>query len=136
MLGQHDRPPTVLLVEEDPLLGLEVGDVLAEAGYRVAGPMRSQAEAMEWVRGSTPDLAVLDTSLRDGDGSRLARVLRARGVPFLVHAFPEHAVPVHADHARDATTCAELHAAPRLTKPAWPRDLVLVLGQLAREARP
>ncbi len=75
---------------------------------------------------TAPDLAVLDLPLRDGDGRRLARVLRASGVPFLVHA----------DDARDATACAELRAAPRLIKPAWHRDLVLVLGQLAREARP
>jgi two-component system, response regulator PdtaR len=123
---QDDHHPTVLLIEEDPLVGLAVGDTLAEAGYRVAGPLTSQAEALAWMARSAPDLAVLDLPLRDGDGSRLARALRRRGVPFLVHA----------DDACDAAACAELRAAPRLTKPAWHRDLVLVLGQLAREARP
>ena len=120
------RPPTVLLIEGEPLVGLALGDALAEAGYRVAGPVTSQAEALAWLAQAAPDLAVLDLPLRDGDGSRLARVLRASGVPFLVHA----------DDARDATACAELSAAPRLIKPAWHRDLVLVLGQLAREACP
>ncbi|WP_203154302.1 response regulator [Methylobacterium aquaticum] len=123
--------PTVLLIEEEPLVGLVLGDTLAEAGYEVAGPVTSQAEALAWLARTgpgltAPDLAVLDLPLRDGDGRRLARVLRASGVPFLVHA----------DDARDATACAELSAAPRLIKPAWHRDLVLVLGQLAREACP
>lgn len=116
----------MLLIEGEPLVGLALGDALAEAGYRVAGPVTSQAEALAWLAQAAPDLAVLDLPLRDGDGRRLARVLRASGVPFLVHA----------DDARDATACAELSAAPRLIKPAWHRDLVLVLGQLAREARP
>ncbi|WP_162596157.1 response regulator [Methylobacterium sp. 17Sr1-1] len=125
-MRRDDHHPTVLLVEEDPLVGLAVGDTLAEAGYRVAGPLGSQAEALAWMARGVPDLAILDLPLRDGDGSRLARALRESGVPFLVHA----------DDARDAASCTELRPAPRLTKPAWHRDLVLVLGQLAREARP
>ncbi|MGX7706755.1 response regulator [Methylobacterium sp. Gmos1] len=122
--GEHH--PTVLLIAEDPMVGLAVGDALAEAGYRVAGPLKSQDEALAWMARDAPDLAILDLPLRDGDGSRLARALRESGVPFLVHA----------DDECDAASCAELRAAPRLTKPAWHRDLVLVLGQLAREARP
>ncbi|MCF4124525.1 hypothetical protein [Methylobacterium sp. SyP6R] len=120
-MRQDVRRPTVLLIEGEPL----VGDVLVEVGYRVAGPVTSQAEALAWMAGAAPDLAILDLPLRNGDGSRLAEVSRARGVPFLVHA----------DDACGATACPELRAAPRLTKPAWHRDLVLVLGQLAREAR-
>nr|WP_268926728.1 response regulator [Methylobacterium ajmalii] len=112
------------MIEEDPLVGLAVGETLAEAGYRVAGPLATQAQALAWMAGRVPDLAVIDLPLRDGDGSRLARALRARGVPFLVHA------------DRSADACTELSLAPRLTKPAWHRDLVLVLDQLAREVRP
>ncbi|WP_167858715.1 response regulator [Methylobacterium nonmethylotrophicum] len=125
-MQQDEGRPTVLLIEDDPLIGLDLGDALAEAGYRVTGPLRTQAEAVEWVARSAPDLAVVDVPLRDGDGSRLARTLRRRGIPFVVHT----------DDERDATACADLRAAPRLTKPAWHRDLVLVLDQLAREARP
>jgi DNA-binding response OmpR family regulator len=121
-LRRDDHHPTVLLIEEDPL----VGGTLAEAGYRVAGPLATQDEALAWMDRGAPDSAILDLPLRDGDGSRLARALRESGVPFLVHA----------DDARDAASCAELRAAPRLTKPAWDQDLILVLGQLAREARP
>ncbi|BAQ46117.1 MULTISPECIES: response regulator [Methylobacterium] len=123
-MRRDDHHPTVLLIEEDPLVGLAVGETLAEAGYRVAGPLATQAQALAWMAGRAPDLAVIDLPLRDGDGSRLARALRARGVPFLVHA------------DRSADACTELSLAPRLTKPAWHRDLVLVLDQLAREVRP
>ena len=123
-MRRDDHHPTVLLIEEDPLVGLAVGETLAEAGYRVAGPLATQAQALAWMAGRVPDLAVIDLPLRDGDGSRLARALRARGVPFLVHA------------DRSADACTELSLAPRLTKPAWHRNLVLVLDQLAREVRP
>ncbi|AWN48118.1 hypothetical protein DK419_18740 [Methylobacterium terrae] len=140
-----DRHPLVLLIEEDPLLGLDVGEALAEAGYRVAGPLRNHDEALAWVARRRPDLAVVDGPVLSRDGGRLARALTARGVPFLVHA----AIPVDvslpappdAGRGRDAAACAALRAAPRLTKPAWPGDLVHVLGQLlpgqfSREARP
>ncbi|BCM82129.1 response regulator [Methylobacterium indicum] len=125
-MRRDDHRPTVLLIEEDPLVGLAVGETLEEAGYRVAGPLATQAQALAWLASRPLDLAVIDLPLRDGDGSRLARALRARGVPFLVHA----------DRPRDAAACTELSAAPRLTKPAWHRDLVHVLDQLAREVRP
>jgi DNA-binding response OmpR family regulator len=116
-LRRGDQHPTVLLIEEDPLAGLAVGDALAEAGDRVAGPLTSQAAALAWAAGRAPDLAIRDLPLRGGDGCRLAQVLRARGVRFVAQG----------GDARDA---------PRLTKPAWHRGLVLVLDQLAREARP
>ncbi|TNC16132.1 response regulator [Methylobacterium terricola] len=143
MMPQDGDHPTVLLIEDDLLLGLDLGDILAEAGYRVAGPLRTEAEAEAWMAGSglagrVPDLAILDLPLRDGDGSRLAGTLRARGIPFLVQAPCLVHAPSRpgAGDAHDAMACAALRAAPRLTKPAWPRDLVLVLGTLAREARP
>lgn len=127
----NHRHPLVLLIEEDPLLGLDVGEALAEAGYRVAGPLRTHDEALACVARCRPDLAVIDGPVEPGDGSRLARALRAQGVPFLVHA----------EGGCDAAFCAELRAAPRLIKPAWHRDLVHLLGQLlpgrsSREARP
>jgi len=124
VVKRDGRRPTVLLIEDDALVGLAVGETLEEAGYRVAGPLATQAQALAWLADRALDLAVIDLPLRDGDGSRLARALRARGVPFLVHA------------DRDADACTELSAAPRLTKPAWHRDLVHVLDQLAREVRP
>ncbi|OAS26459.1 hypothetical protein A5481_05235 [Methylobacterium platani] len=115
----------VLLVEEEPLAGLDLGDALREAGYRIAGPLTGQAAALDWIARCRPDLAVIDLPLRDGDGSRLAGTLRAQGVPFLVQAHD----------AREAAACAALRAAPRLAKPAWHGDLVHVLRQLSREAR-
>jgi len=125
VLRQDECLSTVLLIAEDPMVALDFGDALREAGYRIAGPLTSQADALAWMAWRRPDLAVLDLPLRDGDGSRVARVLRMQGVPFLIHA----------DGTREGASCAALRAAPRLTRPAWPRDLVHVLGQLIREAR-
>lgn len=125
MLRRDERHPTVLLIEEDPMVALDLGDCLREAGYRIAGPLTSQADALAWMAWRRPDLAVLDLPLRDGDGGRVARALRMQGVPFLIQA----------DGTREGASCAALRAAPWLARPAWPRDLVQVLGQLIREAR-
>ncbi|WP_048709326.1 response regulator [Microvirga massiliensis] len=65
------------------MIGLDLADELAERGYEVAGPFTC-AEALAWIRGNTPDLAVLDVALQLGSCVRLARELQGREVPILV----------------------------------------------------
>ncbi len=59
---------------------------LEDVGYELAGPFRSNAEALAWLDGSTPDLAILDYKLHDGLCIDLARTLRKRDVPFVIYS--------------------------------------------------
>jgi DNA-binding response OmpR family regulator len=72
--------PTILLVEDDPVLGTFLADNLAADGYEpiVAATLRDGARELEYKR---PDLAVVDLGLPDGSGLELIeRVRGADGV--------------------------------------------------------
>jgi DNA-binding response OmpR family regulator len=72
--------PTILLVEDDPVLGTFLADNLAAGGYEpvVAETLRDGLRELEYKR---PDLAVVDLGLPDGSGLELIeRVRGADGV--------------------------------------------------------
>ncbi len=70
--------PSVLIVEDDVLIALDVRDALIDAGYEVCGIAESQADAIALATATHPDLAVVDISLAPGDGRIVARELFAR----------------------------------------------------------
>ena len=83
---RHPQPALrsrILLVESNAVIGLDLADELEACGYPVSGPF-AEARALEHLKASTPDLAILDADLRSGICVELARELRARGVPMLV----------------------------------------------------
>jgi DNA-binding response OmpR family regulator len=72
----------VLVVEDDPLIAHDLSQQLANAGFKVVGPARSVATALELVAGC--DAAVLDFKLSDEISEPIARKLKASGKPFVV----------------------------------------------------
>jgi DNA-binding response OmpR family regulator len=76
----------VLLLDDDAIVGIAVEDELVDAGYRVAGPFATCKEALRWLESETPDVAILDAMLREGDCRELALELTAREVPFIVYS--------------------------------------------------
>ena len=77
-------PCRVLLVEDDAIVAMSLQDDLEEADYTVAGPFDTCAAALDWLENETPDLAVLDTRLKDGTCKALAAELARRGVRFVL----------------------------------------------------
>jgi DNA-binding response OmpR family regulator len=69
-------PPTILLVEDDSVLGTFLADNLAADGYEplVAATLRDGLRELEYKR---PDLAVVDLGLPDGSGLELIERVRA-----------------------------------------------------------
>jgi DNA-binding response OmpR family regulator len=73
---------TVMIVEDEVLVAMDLRDVLIEAGYQVLDLTIRQAEALEVARAGTPDLALVNIQLADGDdGIELAVQLKALGIP-------------------------------------------------------
>jgi DNA-binding response OmpR family regulator len=81
-----DARKTVLIAEDASLISMMIEDELEETGFAITGPFPSCAAAMDWLQGNTPDAAVLDLSLADGECRDLARELSGRGVPFIVYS--------------------------------------------------
>jgi hypothetical protein len=73
----------VLIVQSSPALDLMVD--LTQAGYAVAGPFITLSRASDWLDKDTPEAAILDITVRDGECFDLARELRRRGVPILFY---------------------------------------------------
>jgi len=76
--------PRVLIVEDEPLVAMELGDQLAELDWQVVGPATTIEEASRLLEeGPLPDVAVLDLNLRGRLVYPIADRLRAAGVPIV-----------------------------------------------------
>ena len=73
----------VLVVEDEFMIGLDIGQQLASAGYEVVGLATSVAKALKLVAQSGCDIAVLDVNLGGETCEPVAQKLRASGKPSL-----------------------------------------------------
>ena len=76
---------TILLMEDNPVLGLEVAFALEDEGAAVKGPVARLEAGLDALDAAEPDAAVLDVELADGEVFPLAERLRERGVPFVFY---------------------------------------------------
>jgi two-component system, response regulator PdtaR len=69
----------ILVVEDEPVLGLMVACCLQDAGHQVIGPAATLSQALKLCADEPPDIALLDINLGDGsNGVDLARALFAQ----------------------------------------------------------
>lgn len=111
---------SILVVEDDALIAMELGERLADMGYDVLGPAATVAEAEAVVARKRPDAALLDSNLGGVSSTALAATLAANGVPL--------AFCTGYDSIKNLPL--ELKNAPILTKPIADADLLKVLKQL------
>ena len=76
-MSASDPPPTLLLVEDDPVVRTFLADNLTADGYDllVADTVLDAVRLLEYQR---PDLAVIDLRLSDGSGLDVCREVRSR----------------------------------------------------------
>ena len=72
----------MLVVEDEPLVALEIEAELAEAGATVLGPAGIVEAAARLIEAEPLDAALLDATLAGKPVDALAAALDARGVPF------------------------------------------------------
>lgn len=115
-----DSRPCVLLVEADPILGLDLVDALEAADLHALGPFRRPAEALSLLPYLTMQGVVLGQEQWDGTGLAILRQLRGWGIPTVVHA----ACP------DEPGLVAEFWDVPVLSRPAWADDIVDTVAPL------
>jgi DNA-binding response OmpR family regulator len=76
---------TILLVEDEALIAMELEMVLEAFGAIVRGPVPDLDAALAAARDERFDAAVLDIDLGGEDVFPVAEVLQSRHVPFLFH---------------------------------------------------
>jgi DNA-binding response OmpR family regulator len=83
--GMHpSASPTMLIVEDEPIISVTLTDVLTDHGMHVAGPFRANTTALAYLEAGRPDAAIIDINLLDGVSDRIAERLTVLGVPFIV----------------------------------------------------
>lgn len=79
------RGPVVMLLEDEPIISMDIESTLSDAGFEVVNFM-SCAEAHAWLKGRLPDFAIVDIELRDGPCSDVVARLTHADIPFVVHS--------------------------------------------------
>jgi PAS domain S-box-containing protein len=112
------RRPRVLVVEDEALVAIEITHALTRAGFDVVGPARSVRAAIQFLKCSGCDAAVLDINLGGETSEAIAIELTANETPFVTLSgySPEQHHPVFA-------------GAPALRKPL---QLQLLIAELSK----
>lgn len=71
----------IMILEDDPLIGLDLQILVEDCGHSVVGPFMTVAEARGHAERDI-DFALLDVDLPDGKSFGLAEALASRRVPF------------------------------------------------------
>jgi two-component system, response regulator PdtaR len=83
---------TILIVEDEFLIAMDLQLLLEESGWQVFGPAGSVRDALRLIEVELPSVALLDVNLAGELVTPLAEALKRRGVPFALasaHERPE-----------------------------------------------
>jgi DNA-binding response OmpR family regulator len=121
------RGARVLVIEDEPLIALDLRSLLGHEGAEVVGPARSLAEGLRLARRVDLDAALLDVRIGRETALPIALVLRERGVPFAFYTGQIEFEALRRDWPE----------APVIAKPSPARQLVGAIERLChRSAAP
>jgi len=75
----------VLILEDGPLIAMDLTATVMAAGGLVVGPATTVAAALDLLQEEPVAAAILDANLPDGELTPVAILLIERGVPVIVH---------------------------------------------------
>ena len=105
--------PVALLLEDEPLIAMDVELILGGAGFDVT-TVTSSEEANDWLAICRPDIVIVDIELRDGPCDRVVERLVEDRIPFIVHSGDD----------RGTYQGTAFETGRWLTKPSDPGELV------------
>lgn len=82
----------VMIIEDEPLIALDIEQMVEELGHRVTGTARTHAEAVELFGRTNPKMVLADIQLADGSSGIEAvnEILKVDTIPVIfITAFPE-----------------------------------------------
>jgi DNA-binding response OmpR family regulator len=90
---------SVLLVEDEAILAIDVTGIIEMAGGRVVGPAYSLSQGFHWLDRGKFDCALLDINLHDELVFKLADALIERGIPIVF--LSSHSLNIAPPHLRE-----------------------------------
>ncbi|HTT67699.1 MAG TPA: type II/IV secretion system protein [Gemmatimonadales bacterium] len=124
-----EKPPLVLIADDDPAMRVLVITIMKAQGFEVA-EAADGLEALDLAQRLAPAILLLDMDMPRLDGFGVLEALRRR---LAGRAVPVVVVTVHDDPATEAR-CIELGAEDYLTKPIQPSSLVVRVRAVLRRA--
>lgn len=83
--------PCILIVEDEPILAIDLRLIFQDNGYAVLGPANSIDMALRLLDSARPDVAVLDVNLHGHPVTPVAERLRSLQIPFFLSSAYEAA---------------------------------------------
>lgn len=111
----------IMVVEDDPIIGMDIAEILRARGAEVLGPFTTVAQAVQALR-DAPDIVVLDVNLGHETADDVASQLSRTAIPFVV--LSGHMDPGELD--------VVFQDAPIISKPFAEEDLVRHVIETAR----
>lgn len=118
-----NRFQTILLVENEALIALDLEGMLLSAGAKSVHHKVSSRDALDWLERERADLAILDLFVSDGLSAPVAERLRDAGTPYVIYSGHTH------DSAPEAAAFGD---AIWLSKPCTQSELVLAIERSLR----
>lgn len=78
------RRTRVLILEDEPIVAMDVEATLSDAGFEVPAVIPRVADALAWLQDNIPDVVLLDINLQDGPCVGVVHHLVEKSVPFVV----------------------------------------------------
>ena len=124
-----EKPPLVLIADDDPAMRVLVITIMKAQGFEVAEAVDG-LDALDQAQRLAPAVLLLDMDMPRLDGFGVLEALRRR---LAGRAVPVVVVTAHDDAATEAR-CIELGAEDYLTKPIQPSSLVVRVRAVLRRA--
>lgn len=83
----------VLIIEDEPLIAMDIEQMVLSLGHRVTGVARTRDEAIALFRADPPGMVLADIQLADGSSGidAVNQILQTSTIPVIfITAFPEH----------------------------------------------
>ena len=84
MTARTQPKPRILIVEDEPMIALDLEDLLADADFEIAGVVSTVETALRFVANIAIDAVVLDANLGGTSAAPVALALLARRLPYVV----------------------------------------------------
>lgn len=117
----RQEPTKVLIIEDEPLIAMDIAQIVQDLGHTVCGTAARKDEALTVARATEPGLVLADIQLKEGDSGieAVQEILQSIDVPVIfVTGFPERLL-----------TGEGLEPAFLVTKPFDAETLKTAIGQ-------
>lgn len=106
-MTEEPRPRRVVIAEDEPLIRLDLAEMLADEGFEVVGTAANGQQAVDLVTELKPDLVIMDIKMPGKDGIEATSEIAAQRIApvIILTAFSQKDL---IDRARDAGAMAYL----------------------------